>query len=262
MAFRCVSGWTSERVQGALVSQHLIQAWGWARVGGRRRGSEHQCQQPSTGPGLPVSSDCPTGSNRLGTPATHSRQPDSCRPEPPTCVPTSEQQRETPATRAETWHPNISREPRDTPSTVFPGPVVAAHRWRRQEGKLSPGERGGAMVRALHSDIPGSTPGSHQVVTKCFLLCKGPDHSPHPDPHSSVHPAPGGGGAWNSFQRNPSRPTVLNQSSLDPSDSPGLRAAAGESNGTHSSTLAWKIPWTEEPGGLQSTGSYESNMTE
>ena len=24
----------------------------------------------------------------------------------------------------------------------------------------------------------------------------------------------------------------------------------------HSSTLAWKIPWTEEPGGLQSTGSW------
>ena len=24
---------------------------------------------------------------------------------------------------------------------------------------------------------------------------------------------------------------------------------------THSGTLAWKIPWTEEPGGLQSTGS-------
>ena len=23
---------------------------------------------------------------------------------------------------------------------------------------------------------------------------------------------------------------------------------------THSSILAWKIPWTEEPGGLQSTG--------
>ena len=27
-----------------------------------------------------------------------------------------------------------------------------------------------------------------------------------------------------------------------------------EDNGTHSSTLAWKIPWTEEPGGLQSMG--------
>ena len=24
---------------------------------------------------------------------------------------------------------------------------------------------------------------------------------------------------------------------------------------THSSALAWKIPWTEEPGGLQSVGS-------
>ena len=24
---------------------------------------------------------------------------------------------------------------------------------------------------------------------------------------------------------------------------------------THSSTLAWKIPWAEEPGGLQSMGS-------
>ena len=30
----------------------------------------------------------------------------------------------------------------------------------------------------------------------------------------------------------------------------------------HSSTLAWKIPWTEEPGRLQSMGSLESDMTE
>ena len=28
-----------------------------------------------------------------------------------------------------------------------------------------------------------------------------------------------------------------------------------EEMATHSSTLAWKIPWTEEPGGLQSLGS-------
>ena len=26
---------------------------------------------------------------------------------------------------------------------------------------------------------------------------------------------------------------------------------------THSSILAWKIPWTEGPGGLQSTGSQK-----
>ena len=31
---------------------------------------------------------------------------------------------------------------------------------------------------------------------------------------------------------------------------------------THSSILAWEIPWTEEPGGLQSMGSQESDTTE
>ena len=30
----------------------------------------------------------------------------------------------------------------------------------------------------------------------------------------------------------------------------------------HSSTFAWKIPWMEEPGGLQSMGSLESDTTE
>ena len=31
---------------------------------------------------------------------------------------------------------------------------------------------------------------------------------------------------------------------------------------THSSILAWRIPWTEEPGGPQSTGSKELDMNE
>ena len=31
---------------------------------------------------------------------------------------------------------------------------------------------------------------------------------------------------------------------------------------THFSILAWRIPWTEELGGLQSMGSQESNTTE
>ena len=30
----------------------------------------------------------------------------------------------------------------------------------------------------------------------------------------------------------------------------------------HSSTFAWRIPWTEEPGRLQSMGSLESDTTE
>ena len=31
---------------------------------------------------------------------------------------------------------------------------------------------------------------------------------------------------------------------------------------THSSILAWRIPWTEELGGLQCMGRKESDMTE
>ena len=31
---------------------------------------------------------------------------------------------------------------------------------------------------------------------------------------------------------------------------------------THSGILAWRIPWPEEPGGLQSMGSQESDSTE
>ena len=31
---------------------------------------------------------------------------------------------------------------------------------------------------------------------------------------------------------------------------------------TDSSILAWEMPWTEEPGGLQSVGLQESDMTE
>ena len=29
---------------------------------------------------------------------------------------------------------------------------------------------------------------------------------------------------------------------------------------THSSILAWRIPWTEEPGGIQSMGLQELDM--
>ena len=31
---------------------------------------------------------------------------------------------------------------------------------------------------------------------------------------------------------------------------------------THSSLLAWRIPWTEGPGGLQSLGVAESDTTD
>ena len=36
---------------------------------------------------------------------------------------------------------------------------------------------------------------------------------------------------------------------------PGQEDHLEKEMATHSSTLAWKIPWTEEPGRLQSMGS-------
>ena len=43
---------------------------------------------------------------------------------------------------------------------------------------------------------------------------------------------------------------------------PGSGRSPGEKIVSHSSILAWKIPWAEEPGGLQSMGSPRSNTTE
>ena len=36
---------------------------------------------------------------------------------------------------------------------------------------------------------------------------------------------------------------------------PGSGRFPREGHGNHSSTLAWRIPWVEEPGGLKSMGS-------
>ena len=36
---------------------------------------------------------------------------------------------------------------------------------------------------------------------------------------------------------------------------PESERSPGGGNGNHSSTLAWRIPWTDEPDGLQSMGS-------
>ena len=42
----------------------------------------------------------------------------------------------------------------------------------------------------------------------------------------------------------------------------GWEDALEKGMATHSSALAWRIPWTEEPGRLQSMGSQELDMTE
>ena len=40
----------------------------------------------------------------------------------------------------------------------------------------------------------------------------------------------------------------------DPDSIPRLVTSPEKEMATHSSILAWRIPWTEEPGGLQSPG--------
>ena len=42
----------------------------------------------------------------------------------------------------------------------------------------------------------------------------------------------------------------------------GLEVPLQEEMATHSSILAWKMPWTEKPGRLQSMGLKESDTTE
>ena len=42
----------------------------------------------------------------------------------------------------------------------------------------------------------------------------------------------------------------------DPGSIPGLGDPLEEGMATHSSIRAWRIPWTEEPGRLQSMGSH------
>ena len=41
---------------------------------------------------------------------------------------------------------------------------------------------------------------------------------------------------------------------------PSINVTLEKAMALNSSTLAWKIPWTEEPGGLQSTGSLRVGL--
>ena len=42
----------------------------------------------------------------------------------------------------------------------------------------------------------------------------------------------------------------------DAGSMPGSGRSPEKGMATHSSILTWRIPWTEEPGGLQFTGSH------
>ena len=47
----------------------------------------------------------------------------------------------------------------------------------------------------------------------------------------------------------------------DPGLIPGSGRSPGEGNGNPLQCSCWEIPWTEEPGRLQSLRTQESNMT-
>jgi len=47
----------------------------------------------------------------------------------------------------------------------------------------------------------------------------------------------------------------------DASSTSGSGRSPGEDMATHSDNLTWEIPWTEEPGGLQSMRSKDLDMT-
>ena len=55
----------------------------------------------------------------------------------------------------------------------------------------------------------------------------------------------------------PSGPVVKNSPAMQETQilSLGQEDPLEKQMTTHSSILAWEIPWTEQPGGLQSTGS-------
>ena len=57
--------------------------------------------------------------------------------------------------------------------------------------------------------------------------------------------------------------TVENLPAMQEMRVPSLRQEDPLEEGmtTHSSILAWRIPWTEEPGGVQSMGSQRVRLT-
>ena len=55
-------------------------------------------------------------------------------------------------------------------------------------------------------------------------------------------------------------PPTVQERQETPVQSLGGKDPLVKEMGTHSSILAWEIPWTEEPGGLQSLGSQRVGL--
>ena len=72
--------------------------------------------------------------------------------------------------------------------------------------------------------------------------------------HIYTHTHTHGLSRWHLVAKNPPASTGDKR---DVGSIPGQEDPLEEGMATHSSILAWRIPWTEEPGGLQSIGSQK-----
>ena len=66
----------------------------------------------------------------------------------------------------------------------------------------------------------------------------------------------GGAGDFRAPVLSGKEPTCQCRGLRDSGSVPGSRGSPGRGMATHSSIPAWRIPWTGEPGGLQSMGSH------
>ena len=94
--------------------------------------------------------------------------------------------------------------------------------------------------------FPGGSVQFSSVAQLCPTLCYPMDCSV---PGFPVH-HPGG-----SVVKNPPTYSGVSGATGDVGSISGLGRSPGKEMTTHSSILAWKIPWTGKPGGLQSMGS-------
>ena len=100
---------------------------------------------------------------------------------------------------------------------------------------------GGSEIKASASNVgdPGSIPGSGRSPG---------EGNGNPLQYSCLENPMDGGAWWATVHRVTKSPTGLSTFTFH-------FHALEKEMAPHSSTLAWRIPWTEEPGGLQSTGS-------
>ena len=121
------------------------------------------------------------------------------------------------------------------------------HSVPRSAASLHPASR---CLQTRLQDLIVLPPGPYRPVSRCLKTCLQVLTDPPPGSSSSRHSFPRGdvymGLPWSSVLKTPDEG--------DAGSIPGWGRSPGEGNGSPFSNPAWRIPRTEEPGGLQSAG--------